>query len=71
MLDLGTLIRDIPDFPKKGILFKDITTLLKDPAAFKQAIDQLTDLVRELRTRDRDRHGVARLHLRRADRVSA
>ena len=30
MLDLGPLIRDIPDFPKKGILFKDITTLLKD-----------------------------------------
>ncbi|HEV7664613.1 MAG TPA: adenine phosphoribosyltransferase [Chloroflexota bacterium] len=47
MLELGPLIRDIPDFPKKGILFKDITTLLKDPRAFKQSIDQLTDLVRE------------------------
>jgi len=46
MLELTTLIRDIPDFPKKGILFKDITTLLKEPAAFKQAIDQLTDHVR-------------------------
>ncbi|HEY3060726.1 MAG TPA: adenine phosphoribosyltransferase [Chloroflexota bacterium] len=46
MLELTTLIRDIPDFPKKGILFKDITTLLKDPVAFKQAIDQLTDSVR-------------------------
>jgi len=46
MLDLGPLIRDVPDFPKKGILFKDITTLLKSPAAFKQSIDQLTDLVR-------------------------
>src|SRR3982075_3195867 len=46
MLDLGPLIRDIPDFPKKGILFKDITTLLKDPRAFKQSIDQLTDMVR-------------------------
>jgi adenine phosphoribosyltransferase len=46
MLDLGLLIRDIPDFPKKGILFKDITTLLKDHKAFKQSIDQLTDLVR-------------------------
>src|SRR4029453_13285976 len=45
----GRLIRDIPDFPKKGILFKDITTLLKDPAAFKQAIDQLTELVRGYR----------------------
>jgi adenine phosphoribosyltransferase len=46
MLELGPLIRDIPDFPKKGILFKDITTLLKDPRAFKQAIDQLTEQVR-------------------------
>jgi adenine phosphoribosyltransferase len=46
MLELAQLIRDIPDFPKKGILFKDITTLLKDPRAFKQSIDQLTDLVR-------------------------
>ena len=48
MLELGPLIRDVPDFPKKGILFKDITTLLKNPAAFKQSIDQLTDLVRGL-----------------------
>ena len=46
MLELGRLIRDIPDFPKKGILFKDITTLLKDPRAYRQAIDQLTELVR-------------------------
>src|ERR1051326_3688222 len=43
---LASLIDDVPDFPKKGILFKDITTLLKDPRAFKQAIDQLTELVR-------------------------
>lgn len=46
MMELGPLIRDIPDFPKKGILFKDITTLLREPEPFKQAIDQLTDLVR-------------------------
>src|SRR2546421_9948181 len=46
MLELAPLIRDVPDFPKKGILFKDITTLLKAPAPYKQAIDQLTDLVR-------------------------
>src|SRR3979411_1978997 len=46
MLDLGPLIRDVPDFPKKGILFKDITTLLKDGRAFKQSIDQMTELVR-------------------------
>ncbi len=46
MLDLAAFIRDIPDFPKKGILFKDITTLLKDGPAYRQAIDQLTDRVR-------------------------
>ena len=46
MIDLASRIRDVPDFPEKGILFKDITTLLKDGPAFKQALDQLTDLVR-------------------------
>src|ERR687885_85153 len=46
MIELAPLIRDVPDFPKKGILFKDITTLLKDATAFKQSIDELTDLVR-------------------------
>jgi adenine phosphoribosyltransferase len=35
------IIRDIPDFPKKGILFKDITTLLADGPEFKRAIDLL------------------------------
>src|ERR1700745_442629 len=44
---LASLIDDVPDFPKKGILFKDITTLLKNPRAFKQSIDQLTDRVRD------------------------
>ena len=43
---LALLIDDVPDFPKKGILFKDITTLLKDPRAFKQSTDRLTELVR-------------------------
>src|ERR687888_1467432 len=47
MVTLAPLIRDIPDFPKKGILFKDITTLLKAPDAYKQSIDQLTELVRK------------------------
>ncbi len=32
-------IRDIPDFPKKGIIFKDISLLLQDPAAFRSAVD--------------------------------
>ncbi len=40
-MDLLTFIRDIPDFPKPGIIFKDITPLLNNPAAFKAAIEQL------------------------------
>ena len=39
--ELGARIRDIPDFPKPGILFKDITTMLKDGDAFKSAVDGL------------------------------
>ena len=46
MLDLAPLIRDIPDFPKKGIVFKDITTILKDGQAFRRAIDALAERVR-------------------------
>lgn len=40
--DLKRLIREIPDFPKPGILFYDITTLLKDAAGFRAVIDRLT-----------------------------
>ncbi|MFH1442032.1 MAG: adenine phosphoribosyltransferase [Candidatus Omnitrophota bacterium] len=42
-IDFKKYIRDIPDFPKTGILFKDITTLLKDKQAFKAAIDALAE----------------------------
>ena len=38
-MDLKSIIRDIPDYPKKGIVFKDITTLLKDSAAFQEVIN--------------------------------
>jgi len=38
-MDLAPLIRNIPDFPKPGIQFKDVTTLLLDPPAFKHIID--------------------------------
>ncbi len=38
-VELAPLIRNIPDFPEPGIQFKDITTLLRDAAAFKQTID--------------------------------
>ena len=37
------LIRDVPDFPKPGILFKDITPVLEDPAAFQEVIDLLVE----------------------------
>jgi len=46
MDELKRLIREVPDFPKKGILFYDITTLLKDKAGFRKIIDQLTDQIR-------------------------
>ena len=42
-MDLKDYIRDIPDFPAPGILFRDITPLLKDSAAFRDAIDRLAD----------------------------
>ena len=42
-LDLHDYIRDIADFPKPGILFKDITPLLAEPRAFRQVIDQLAE----------------------------
>ena len=40
-LDLTTFIRDVPDFPSEGILFKDVMPLLADPAAFRESIDRL------------------------------
>ncbi len=40
---LKQLIRDVPDFPIPGIIFKDITTLLKEPEAFGEVIDRLAD----------------------------
>ena len=43
MLDFARYIRNVPDFPKKGIGFKDITTLLKEPAVFNQAVDAIAE----------------------------
>jgi adenine phosphoribosyltransferase len=40
-MEFEKLIRDVPDFPKKGIIFKDITTLLQDGEAFRQAMNQI------------------------------
>jgi adenine phosphoribosyltransferase len=46
--DLGAHIRDIPDFPKPGILYKDITPLLLDAEALSQAVTELADWARPL-----------------------
>jgi len=48
-IDLKQYIRDVPDFPKKGIIFKDITTLLKNPVALKLTLDILYDRVKDLK----------------------
>jgi len=45
--DLRAKIREIPDFPKPGILFYDITTLLKDAAAYREAIDLMVEPYRD------------------------
>lgn len=48
-LDLPRFVRDIPDFPKPGILFRDITPLLGNPGAFRETIARMADLVRDLK----------------------
>jgi adenine phosphoribosyltransferase len=45
MDDFKKLIREVPDFPKPGILFYDITTLLKDKAGFKKVIDAMSERI--------------------------
>ena len=47
MNDLKKLIREVPDYPKKGILFYDLTTLLKDKAGFHTLIDRLCEHFRD------------------------
>jgi len=47
-MDLKKHIRSIPDYPKKGILFRDITTLIKNPEAFKYTIDKIIEISKKL-----------------------
>ena len=47
-MDLKKYIRSIQDYPKKGILFRDITTLIKDKDAFKNCIDQMSNILNKL-----------------------
>ena len=42
-MELKSFVRDIPDFPSPGVMFRDITPLLKDPIAFKEAIDTFVE----------------------------
>jgi len=47
MKKLKSKIRDIPDFPVKGVLFRDITTLLKDIDAFNESIERMAEIIKE------------------------
>jgi adenine phosphoribosyltransferase len=45
--EIKRFIRDIPDFPEKGVIFKDITPLLKNPRVFRTSLDKISDLIDE------------------------
>ena len=48
-MDLKKYIRSIPDYPKKGILFRDITTLIKSPQAFKYTVDKIIEISKKIK----------------------
>ena len=48
-MDLKKFIRSIPDYPKKGILFRDITTLIKNAEAFKYTNDKIVEIAKKLK----------------------
>ena len=48
IMDLKNYIRSIQDYPKKGILFRDITTLIKDPNAFNFSIDKIVEISKKI-----------------------
>ena len=47
-MNLKDFIRSIPNYPKKGILFRDITTLIKNPEAFKFANDKIIEIAKKI-----------------------
>ena len=47
-MDLKKYIRSIPNYPKKGILFRDITTLIKEPKAFNYTVDKIVEISRKI-----------------------
>lgn len=48
-IDLGRYIREIPDYPKKGIIFRDITPMLSDASAFKRCVKELSNKAERLK----------------------
>ena len=48
-MDLKKYIRSVQDYPKKGILFRDITSLIKDEQAFKNCIDQMGNIIGKIK----------------------
>ncbi len=48
-MDLKKYIRSVPDYPKKGILFRDITTLIKNPDALNFAIDKIVEISKKIK----------------------
>ena len=48
-MDLKKYIRSIPDYPKKGILFRDITTLIKSPEAFNFSVDKIIEISKKIK----------------------
>lgn len=47
LTEISDAIRDVPDFPREGITFKDITTLLNDATLFTQSVDLMQDLIKD------------------------
>ena len=58
MHELRRLIRDVPDFPKQGVLFKDITPLLADPAGLALAVEFMVQPFRAIRIDKPGRHEI-------------
>jgi adenine phosphoribosyltransferase len=48
-MDLKKYIRSVPDYPKKGILFRDITTLIKNPDAFSYSVDKIIEISKKIK----------------------
>ena len=53
-MNLKNFIRSIPDYPKKGILFRDITTLIKNESAFSETINQIVKRSKKYSAHDAD-----------------